>query len=86
MSETERPWTVEEAAEWLQLDEETVRRWARAGRLPARKLGREWRFAPADVRAFVPDPVFRPDVAAIVEAQMHAAHARANLPRRRSPA
>jgi len=32
-------WTVEQVADYLQLHPETVRRWIRAGKLPAVKLG-----------------------------------------------
>jgi excisionase family DNA binding protein len=41
--------TVEQLAELLQVDEETVRELARRGELPGRKLGREWRFSRAAV-------------------------------------
>jgi excisionase family DNA binding protein len=35
---------VEGAAELLGMSEEAVRRLCRQGRIPARKVGREWRF------------------------------------------
>jgi excisionase family DNA binding protein len=35
--------TVEEAAEYLELDPLTVRRLAKEGAIPAVKLGRQWR-------------------------------------------
>ena len=37
--------TVEQAAELLLVDADTVRTLARDGTLPGRKVGREWRFA-----------------------------------------
>lgn len=37
--------SVEEAAEFLKVPAATVRREARAGRLPGRHVGKEWRFA-----------------------------------------
>lgn len=37
--------SVEEAAEFLKVPPATVRREARAGRLPGRHVGKEWRFA-----------------------------------------
>jgi excisionase family DNA binding protein len=37
--------TVEMAAEMLQVDPDAVRALAREGKLPARKIGREWRFS-----------------------------------------
>ena len=39
--------TVEQAAALLQVNPETVESMAREGELPARKVGREWRFARA---------------------------------------
>jgi excisionase family DNA binding protein len=37
--------TPEQAAEYLQLSVETVKRKARSGVLPAARIGREWRFS-----------------------------------------
>lgn len=55
--------TVEEVAEVLGVNGETVRRWAREGRLAAYKIGRRLRFRPQAVDEFlescrlqVPDP------------------------------
>ncbi len=78
----DRPWTVEEAAEFLGFDVETVRRWARgtktaAPKLRGAKLGKEWRFDPADVRALVPRPILLSANAKVVQAQMNAAFTRA---------
>jgi excisionase family DNA binding protein len=39
--------TLEQAAELLQVDADTVRTLAREGTLPGRKVGRDWRFARA---------------------------------------
>jgi excisionase family DNA binding protein len=36
--------TAEQAARYLQVNPETVRRAARSGRLPAARMGRRWRF------------------------------------------
>jgi len=41
--------TAEQAAEFLQTSRATIVRKARAGELPAAKLGREWRFRRADL-------------------------------------
>jgi excisionase family DNA binding protein len=41
--------SVEEASEFLQLHPESVRAFARRGRLPAVKVGREWRFRAEDL-------------------------------------
>ena len=45
--------TVEQAAELLQVDADTVRALARAGDLPGREVGREWRFSRAAVLAWL---------------------------------
>jgi len=37
-------WTVEELADYLKLQPETIRSMARRGELPAIKLGKVWRF------------------------------------------
>lgn len=39
--------TAEEAAEFLQFSAYTVRELAREGKLPGRKVGKEWRFSRA---------------------------------------
>lgn len=36
--------TVEEVAKLLKLKPQTVYKWAQEGRIPAAKLGKEWRF------------------------------------------
>ena len=36
--------TASEVAEWLEQNLETVQRAAKSGRLPARRIGKEWRF------------------------------------------
>lgn len=44
-----------EAADYLQHTPETIRRWARKGKLPGVKdLADEWRFDPAAIRALLP--------------------------------
>lgn len=41
--------TAKEAAEFLRVSPNTVKSKARAGELPAAKIGREWRFRKADL-------------------------------------
>ena len=43
--------TTAETAELLKVDEQTVRRWAKVGRIPALKLpgGRDWRFEKTNI-------------------------------------
>ncbi len=36
--------TASEVAAWLELNIETVQRGAKSGRIPARRIGKEWRF------------------------------------------
>lgn len=40
---TEAVLTVEEAANYLKVSKVTIRRWCAEGKLPAFKIGREWR-------------------------------------------
>ena len=45
--------TIRQAARLLQVDPNTIYRWARAGRFPASKIGKEWRVLHSDVIKFV---------------------------------
>ena len=45
--------TAVQAAELLQVDEETVRALARNGELPGRKVGRKWRFSRQAILAWL---------------------------------
>ena len=45
--------TITQAAKLLQVDPNTIYRWARAGRFPASKIGKEWRVLHADVIKFI---------------------------------
>ncbi len=49
----ERFLSTEEVAERLQVDEQTVRRWIKSGKLEAFKPGREWRISPAALEALL---------------------------------
>lgn len=44
--------TVKETAELFRVCGKTVRRWIEAGTLPATRLGRGWRIARSDLKAF----------------------------------
>ena len=47
-------WTVEEVAEYLRLQPETVQAKARKGELPAYKMGKRiWRFDIAEINSFL---------------------------------
>ena len=41
--------TAREVAEWLSVDEATVHKMARQGRLPVAKIGRKYRFRKSDL-------------------------------------
>jgi excisionase family DNA binding protein len=47
---TEPLWTVEDVANYLRLEQETVRLMARARKIPAIKVGKVWRFRVNDIR------------------------------------
>ena len=49
-----KTYTPEHIADMLHVDTETVRRWARAGRLSGVRLGRAgWRFTEDDLQSFL---------------------------------
>lgn len=48
-----RTYTVEQAAEVLQVTVGTVRKLARAGRLQGGKIGRHWRFTEPQIERFL---------------------------------
>lgn len=52
--------TVREVASLLRLQPDTLYRWAREGRLPAIKLGKEWRVHPDDIERLLGRSVPRP--------------------------
>jgi excisionase family DNA binding protein len=45
--------TVQQVADYLQLNESTVYQWAQQGRLPAIKLGGRWRFRRDDIETWL---------------------------------
>lgn len=45
--------TINQAAKLLQVDPNTIYRWARAGKFPASKIGKEWRVLRTDVLKFI---------------------------------
>jgi len=46
----DRPFTVEEAAEYLQVHVNTITKMIKDGKLKAGKIGREWRIAREEVK------------------------------------
>lgn len=53
MAPEDRLLSTEEVAERLQVDEQTVRRWIKSGKLEAFKPGREWRIPPTAFEALL---------------------------------
>jgi len=49
----ERLMNLSEAAEFLHIDPDTLRSLTRRGRVPAMKIGRQWRFDPVLLREWV---------------------------------
>ena len=47
---------VEQAAQFLQIDEDTVMEMAESGKLPGRKLGKDWRFSRAALVTWLSGP------------------------------
>ncbi len=47
---TEPLWTVQDVANYLRLEQETVRMMARAKKIPAIKVGKVWRFRVGDIK------------------------------------
>ncbi len=45
--------TTDEAAEFLSLTPYTVREYAKRGIIPAKKIGKQWRFVRADLLAWL---------------------------------
>lgn len=45
MNETDEIMTIEEVAKYLKLKPQTIYTWAQTGKIPAAKLGKEWRFS-----------------------------------------
>ena len=61
MAAEERLYSLEEVAERLGVSERTVRRWVKAGDLPAYKPGREYRIKPADLEEFLEERKVQPE-------------------------
>jgi excisionase family DNA binding protein len=48
------PWfSVEEVAAHLRVSKETVYRWLEKGKIPAHRVGKQWRFKPTEVDEWV---------------------------------
>jgi excisionase family DNA binding protein len=53
ITNNEQLWTVDDVAQYLQLQPETIRALARRGELPALKIGKVWRFHKSAIHSLV---------------------------------
>lgn len=53
--------TLKQVARQLQVDDKTVRRYIKAGKIPAIEIGGRYRIAPADLRVFLESRRKKPD-------------------------
>ena len=56
MAKKEEVLTAEEVAEYLRIHPYTLRRLARAGKLPGFKIGGQWRFNKVDIDSLIKNP------------------------------
>ncbi len=55
MEASERWLSVDEISAYLGVSKESIYRWAESGKMPASKVGRQWRFKVSDVDKWVRD-------------------------------
>jgi excisionase family DNA binding protein len=53
--------TIEEVAHYLRLKPQTIYKWAQEKRIPAAKLGKEWRFRRSVIDSWVDDQMLGDD-------------------------
>ena len=53
--------TLEEVASYLRLTPQTIYKWAQEKRIPAAKLGKEWRFRKTIIDRWLDDQILRDD-------------------------
>jgi excisionase family DNA binding protein len=53
--------TVEQVAAYLQLQPQTIYKWAQERRIPAAKVGREWRFRRSIIDRWLDDQILGDD-------------------------
>jgi excisionase family DNA binding protein len=51
--------TIEEVATYLRLTPQTIYKWAQEKRIPAAKLGKEWRFRKSIIDRWLDDQILR---------------------------
>lgn len=55
MEASERWLSVDEISSYLGVSKESIYRWVESGKMPASKVGRQWRFKVSDVDKWVRD-------------------------------
>lgn len=53
--------TIEEVATYLRLTPQTIYKWAQEKRIPAAKLGKEWRFRKSIIDRWLDEQILGPD-------------------------
>lgn len=53
MMEDEPLWTVDHVAAYLSIHRNSVYKMARSGKIPARRIGHDWRFLPAEIKSWL---------------------------------
>lgn len=61
MSDDQGVWDVKRLAEYLQFAEITIRRWAKAGKVPGFKLGGKWYFRRAEIEKWLDEHRYEPE-------------------------
>ena len=51
--ETEKWSSIEEVAEHIQVHKDTIRNWIRDGKIPAHKIGKQWRFRLSEIDKWI---------------------------------
>ena len=77
--------TTREAAEYLRTSEDSIKRFARAGQIPAAKLGRAWRFVKDDLDRWLARGGMAPERDSADSIAMMASQKRKCAPTKRMP-
>jgi len=51
--EAEKWSSIEEVAEHIQVHKDTIRNWIRDGKIPAHKIGKQWRFRLSEIDKWI---------------------------------
>lgn len=53
--EDDHLWTVDNVAAFLSIHKNSVYKMARSGKIPARRIGHDWRFLPSEIKSWLDD-------------------------------